>query len=238
VESVARESGAEHRGHPFAALAEAAMRRGLRGLARSALSLVACAAIAQAEEPSAAPESAEIRAAYEVLTADADPVPEMVQQAFVAAEDRDFQRRDAGLSTITRQLAKRVNSPEGGMLSQKLTELSTTRAIAQALEKPEILAWYLHGIYLGRGCYGVKSAALAYFGETPAGLTLAQAALLAALPKAPTLFDPSRNPESARERRNFVLAEMVTAGFVTAERAGAAADAPLGTVEPPGDCTG
>jgi penicillin-binding protein 1A len=91
-------------------------------------------------------------------------------------------------------------------------------------------------VYLGRGCYGVEPASRAYFGTTPENLRLEQMALLAALPKAPTMYDPERRTEKALERRNLLLAEMAKAGFITAAIAQLAAKQPLGVVEPAARC--
>jgi membrane carboxypeptidase/penicillin-binding protein len=180
----------------------------------------------------------QIRDLYATELTGAEVVPTLVQEAFVAAEDRNFFKEEWPISTVTQQLARRFTAPEGGMVSRKLSELATVQTIEATLERPEILAWYLQGIYLGRGCYGVKAAANAYFGKVPEALTLAEAAMLAALPTAPTVFDPSRNPEKALGRRNFVLSEMAKAGFVEDAAAQAAAGDTLGVVEPSQRCDG
>ena len=215
------------------------MRRRLLEGARISLfgiALLACASISLAEDRAGVLAPAEITVIYEEQTAGADVIPKAIQEAFVAAEDRNFFAVENVTSTITQQLAKRFISPEHGMLSRKISEVSTTLAIEQALERKEILAWYLHGIYLGRGCYGVEAASLAYFGKRPDQLGLKDMALLAALPKAPAALDPARNPERALMRRNFVLSEMAKAGFVTDAAGKSAATEPLGVIEPPQRC--
>ena len=227
------------RNHPCLAEAENAMRRLFLDSARLSLfgiALLACASISLAEDRAGVLAPAEITAIYEEQTAGANVIPKVVQEAFVAAEDRNFYAVENGTSTITQQLAKRFIPPERGMLSRKISEVSTTLAIEQALERKEILAWYLHGIYLGRGCYGVEAASLAYFGKRPDQLGLKDMALLAALPKAPAALDPARNPERALMRRNFVLSEMAKAGFVTDAAGKSAATEPLGVIEPPQRC--
>lgn len=227
------------KGQSYSMRSDSAMQRWLLQIARVtgwAIALLVCASVATADDgsPFIAPEK--VRAFYEMQMADADFVPKAVQDAFVAAEDRYFYSGRYVSSTITQELAKRFIPPGRGMQSYKLSELATTIAIEQALERTEILAWYLHGIYLGRGCYGVEAASQAYFGREPEALTLAEAAMLAALPKAPTLFDPSRDPVRARDRRDLVLAEMVKAGFVTEAEADTAAVTPVDAIVPPAKC--
>lgn len=228
-----------HRDHPCLAGAENAMRSRLLDSARISLigfALLAWASISRAEDRAGVLAPAEITAIYEEQTADADVIPKAVQEAFVAAEDRNFYAVENGTSTITQQLAKRFISPERGMLSRKMSEVSMTMAIEQALKRKEILAWYLDGIYLGRGCYGVAAASLVYFGRRPDQLGLADMALLAALPKAPAALDPARDPEKALVRRNFVLSEMAVAGILTDATAKSAAIEPIGVIEPPQRC--
>lgn len=217
------------------------MRPRLRETARMivrVITLLAFASAAWADDQVAVVVPEELKAAYDLQMADADVVPKTVQDAFVAAEDRYFYSGKFASSTITQVLAKRFLRPGLGMVSHKTSEILTTLAIEQILEGDEILAWYLQTIYLGRGCYGVEAAAQAYFNRSPEALTLAQAAMLAALPKAPTKFDPSRHPDKALRRRDFVLAEMVKAGFVTQDAAAVAASSALGAIEPPVMCDG
>ena len=197
---------------------------------------LACASVVWSEERAEFPKPEEVRATYEAQMADVEVIPKTVQDAFVAAEDRNFFGPDSGTSNITRQLTQRFISPGRGVLAYKVSELSITLTLETALEREEILAWYLHGIYLGRGCYGVAAASQAYFGRKPEALTLAQVAMLAALPVSPTMFDPARRPENAFERRNLVLAEMVKAGFVTEAAATTAAATPVEAIVPPGKC--
>lgn len=215
------------------------MRKGLRAAFCSpALVLTLCvfAAVAWSDDRAGGMTSEDIRAIFERQTTGTVVLPKALQDAFVAAEDRDFYTAQGQLSTISQHLAKRFIRPTRGMAAYKLSELSTTLAIENTLTRPEILAWYLQGIYLGRGCYGVDAAAPAYFGRAPAALALAESAMLAALASAPTSFDPSRRPEKAFERRNLVLAEMVKAGFVTEAAGATAARTPLDPIEPPGRC--
>ncbi|HWE25976.1 MAG TPA: PBP1A family penicillin-binding protein, partial [Myxococcales bacterium] len=161
--------------------------------------------------------------------------------AFLAVEDRrfyqhrgiDFRRmlgalwRDLrtfsvreGSSTITMQLARNVFPQQIGparTIRRKLWELVLAREIENKLPKDRILELYLNQIYLGNGLYGIEAASRGYFGKSVHDLTLAEAAVLAALPKAPTTYDPRRYPEVARRRRDLVLRLMADAGAITLE---------------------
>ena len=165
-------------------------------------------------------------------------IPPRVTGAFLAVEDRrfyqhhgiDFHRtlgalwRDLrtlslreGSSTITMQLARNVFPQQIGparTLRRKLSELVLAREIEQKLPKDRILELYLNQIYLGNGLYGVEAAARGYFGKPVGELTAAQAATLAALPKAPTAYDPRRFPDAARRRRDLVLRMMADTGAI------------------------
>ncbi|MBW3629272.1 MAG: PBP1A family penicillin-binding protein [Gemmatimonadetes bacterium] len=163
-------------------------------------------------------------------------LPRHVPMAFVAIEDRRFFDHNGidpvrlvaavrdnlvggwggpGGSTITMQLARNLFPQQLPMnektLRRKLAEIRLARQIEDKFTKPQILELYLNHIYLGAGAYGVEAASRTYFGKTAAQLTVVEAATLAALPKAPSFYDPRRNPDSARERRNLVLLEMANA---------------------------
>jgi penicillin-binding protein 1A len=166
-------------------------------------------------------------------------IPPRVSGAFLAVEDRrfyqhrgiDFRRmmgalwRDLktfsvreGSSTITMQLARNVFPQQIGAartLRRKLWELVLAREIENKLPKDKILELYLNQIYLGNGLYGIEAAARSYFGKSVRDLSVAEAAVLAALPKAPTTYDPRRYPEAARRRRDLVLRVMAEAGAIT-----------------------
>jgi penicillin-binding protein 1A len=184
-------------------------------------------------------------------------LPAHVPAAFVAIEDRRFfdhgaldPRRIAGavwanlrsrgfeqgFSTLTMQLARNLFPEEipGSQRTtlRKLLEIRTAQEIEARFSKPEILELYLNHIYYGNGVRGLGPAARHYFGTPAARLTLAQAALLAALPKAPTRYDPRLHPDRALARRNLVLARMAAQGKAPRDLATAAAAEPLG-VHPP-----
>jgi len=169
-------------------------------------------------------------------------VPEFVQQAFIATEDRRFYqhggldwrgffralvtnlkagRTREGFSTITMQVARNtfaVRKYPARSLRQKLTELRLSRLIERSLTKQQILELYFNVIYMGNGVYGVEAASKDLFGRSVNQLNLPQAAMLAALPKAPSLYTPRRHPERALARRNLVMSLMVQEGYVSANR--------------------
>jgi penicillin-binding protein 1A len=173
-----------------------------------------------------------------------DSVPYHLMEAFVAVEDQRFydhsgidwvrvggaflanvrQREVAeGGSTISMQLARNLFADRlparERTLQRKLLEVRVAREIERRFEKHEILELYLNHIYLGGGAYGVEAAAHKYFGKPAAELTLAESALLAALPKAPTHYDPRARVERAQERRDLVIGRMERQGRITAEEA-------------------
>src|SRR5438132_9511577 len=130
-----------------------------------------------------------------------------------------------GSSTITMQLARNVfpdRLSRARTLRRKLAEMIVARRIERTFSKEQILEMYLNQIYLANGYYGVEAAARGYFGRSAMDLSLPQAAVLAALPKAPSNYDPRRFPDAALKRRNLVLDLMAKHKVITAkEEAGA-----------------
>src|SRR6266849_9362385 len=125
-----------------------------------------------------------------------------------------------GSSTITMQLARNVfpdRLTRARTLRRKLAEMIVARRIERAFDKQQILTLYLNQIYLGNGYYGVEAAAQGYFGRAAKDLSVAQAALLAALPKAPSSYDPRRFPDAAVKRRNLVLGQMTKLKLIDAK---------------------
>ncbi|MGZ4384769.1 MAG: transglycosylase domain-containing protein, partial [Gaiellaceae bacterium] len=110
-----------------------------------------------------------------------------------------------GGSTITQQFVKNTYRQNQRTIARKLREAALAWQLEQRWSKDRILTAYLNTIYFGNGAYGVQQAARTYFRTTAAKLTLPEAALLAGIPKDPGLYDPVRNPRSARERRSLVL---------------------------------
>jgi len=128
-----------------------------------------------------------------------------------------FQIRQ-GASTITQQLARALFLTPERSLTRKIKEALLARKIERLLTKEEILELYLNQIYFGQGVYGVEAAAQTYFGKHASDITLAEAAFLASLPKAPSDYSPYRHPERAKQRQGVVLRRMVDVGFITEEQ--------------------
>ena len=115
-------------------------------------------------------------------------------------------------------------------LGRKIREMILAFRLESTLSKEQILELYLNSIFLGRNAYGVQAASRAYFDKDVADLTLPEVAYLAVLPKAPSTYDPVRQTERALARRNYVLREMESNGYITAAQRAAASAAPLGTI--------
>jgi penicillin-binding protein 1A len=177
------------------------------------------------------------------VTVSLERIPEVVRNAFIAVEDRRFAEHSGldwrgfgrafwrnastlgvreGASTLTMQVARSgfigADRNERSM-GRKLIELRLAPRIEKALTKDQILELYLNLIYLGDATYGVEAASRHYFGKSVNRLSLAEAAMLAGLPRAPSVYDPRDHPERARERRNLVLALMAREGFISASDA-------------------
>ena len=183
-----------------------------------------------------------------------DEYPPMVIQAFISAEDKTFFRhggidypgligavfdygrksvtggRARGGSTITQQVAKYLLQDNEYAISRKIREAILAFRLESTLSKEQILELYLNSIFLGRNAYGVQAASRAYFDKDVSELSLPQAAYLAVLPKAPSNYDPIRQTQRALNRRNYVLNEMESNGYITAAARDAAKAEPLGTI--------
>jgi len=181
-----------------------------------------------------------------------EQIPFLVKQAFLSAEDQNFYqhrgvdpvaiaravftnvqqlgqgKRPVGASTITQQVAKNMLLGNEVSLTRKVREAVLASRIEQALPKDRILELYLNQIFLGQNAYGVTVAAQTYFDKTLAELTVSEAALLAALPKAPSTYNPMRNPSLAKARRDWVIERMAEDGAIAAPVAEAAKASPLG----------
>ncbi len=175
-----------------------------------------------------------------------DRVPKYVQDAFIATEDRRFYQhhgldwwgvaratlRNAtamsvreGFSTIDMQVARNTflaNRYEGRSLRRKLLEIRYAKILEHDLSKDQILDLYLNAIYLGDGVYGVEAASRDLFGKHVWQITLAEGAMLAALPKGPTTYTPRNDPTRAMQRRNLVLDLMAAQGYISRRQANAA----------------
>ena len=132
-----------------------------------------------------------------------------------------------GGSTITQQVVKSILLTSEKSFGRKVREAILAYRIDNFVSKEEVLLLYLNHIYLGNGAYGVEAAAQEYYGKHVEDLNLAEAAMLAGLPKAPSRYAPTSNPTRAKERQAYVLSRMVEAGFVGVEEAQAALKQPL-----------
>ena len=179
-----------------------------------------------------------------------DEIPKIVQDAFVSTEDKRFYQHagidwhraasvvvrsplhgySQGFSTITMQLARNVFPEQISRektVVRKLKEAKIARQIEAKYDKKKILELYLNQIDLGHGAYGVETASQRYFGKSVRDLNLAEAATLAALPKAPARYNPVRYPERAIQRRNTVIELMRQSGKVSDADASRAKAYPL-----------
>ncbi|MGQ9811693.1 MAG: penicillin-binding protein 1A [bacterium] len=170
-------------------------------------------------------------------------MPKYLRDAFIAIEDRKFYRHWGinifsifravledlmagrvvrGASTITQQLARNLfpeELPLERSLSRKIKEAIVAIRIERYFTKNEILEMYLNQIYFGEGTYGVEAASLKFFGKHVDDLTLAEAALLAAIPKDPSRYSPRKNFDRVKKRQEIVLSAMVDMGMISAEEA-------------------
>ncbi|SFM41671.1 penicillin-binding protein 1A [Shimia aestuarii] len=167
----------------------------------------------------------------------ADEIPDMVKQAFISAEDKNFYTHkgyDArgiaaaaveavqsrgqnvrGASTITQQVMKNFLLSGDRKIERKIKEIILATRVEETLSKDQILELYLNEIFLGQNSYGVAAAAQTYFNKNLTELEPHEAATLASMPKAPGKFHPVRNKERVLDRRNFVLREMYENGYIT-----------------------
>lgn len=178
----------------------------------------------------------------------AGQLPERLKQAFIAAEDRRFyehggidgwgvaralvsnvQQRGIreGASTITQQLARMVFLSQEQTLVRKVKEALLAFKLERQLSKERILEQYINNVYLGANAYGAADAAWVYFSKRPEQLTLPEAALIAGLPPAPSIYSPLVNPDLAQRQRRSVLQSMRETGFITKEEEQQANAAPL-----------
>lgn len=169
-----------------------------------------------------------------------DELPVYLPQAFLAAEDRRFYHHGAldlrgvvraaltdlrrrhvvqGASTITQQIARTLFLTPEQTLRRKLQEAGLAMRIEQLMSKDEVLELYLNRIYFGGGAYGVDAAAHTYFGKSARQVTLSEAALLAALPKAPTRYAPTDDFQAAVQRSHLVLRVLLAQHWITRRQA-------------------
>lgn len=163
-------------------------------------------------------------------------IPDRVKNAFIAIEDQRFYEhpgvdvigimralyRDImaqsiveGGSTITQQLAKMLFLNQERSISRKIKEAALSIQIEKRYTKDEILEMYLNQAYFGTRAYGIEAASQTYFGKSSSELSIAEAALIAGLPKAPSIYSPFKNPDKALIRRNIVLKKMLENRFIS-----------------------
>jgi penicillin-binding protein 1A len=180
-----------------------------------------------------------------------DGIPKRLIRAFMAAEDKDFYshhgvdfkgvlraiitniknigtgQRLVGASTITQQVAKNFLLTNEVSFDRKFKEAILAIRIEKVLSKDRILELYLNQIYLGQGSYGVAAAALNYFDRALDNLSIPEVAYIAGLPKAPNNYHPTRRPDAAKIRRDYVIGRMLQEGYVTQAEADSARAEPL-----------
>lgn len=166
-------------------------------------------------------------------------IPDKLQQALIATEDRQFYEHSGvdlkgilraiirdiiagefveGASTLTQQLTKTLFLTPQKTLERKLKEAFLALQLERRYTKDEILELYLNQVYFGSGAYGVEAAAQKFFGKPVSRLNISECALIAAMPKAPSIYSPLVNPELAIKRRNVVLHQMLDVGVISREQ--------------------
>lgn len=178
-----------------------------------------------------------------------EEIPRDLTNAFLAAEDSSFFQHSGisikglgravteavtddegqtGGSTITMQVAKNYFLSPERTLNRKLTELFLARKMEDELSKNDILTLYVNKIYLGEGAYGIRAAAKKYYSKSLESLTIAEMAMLAGLPKAPSKYNPVANPDRALTRRNWIIGRMHELGYISDAQHSEAINAPIG----------
>jgi penicillin-binding protein 1A len=182
------------------------------------------------------------------MIAQYEDYPKILYDAVLSIEDKDFEKHSGfevsrvltaayrdivsrehvqGASTLTMQLARNLFLSSERTYTRKIREIALSVQIERHFTKQQIFTLYANQIYLGHGIYGFATGADFYFGKRVKDLTLEEAALLAALPKAPNNYSPIRNPERALRRRNLVINSMLAAGKITRADAVAARQRPI-----------
>ena len=185
---------------------------------------------------------------YKNTRVSSNEIPKVMKEAFISIEDKNFYKHEGydllalvrstfvniragsskqGASTITQQLARILFLSSEKTFTRKIKELILARRIEKTWTKDEILAMYMNNVYLGEGAYGVGAAADVYFNKKLDKLTLAETALIAGLPQAPSVYSPYQNPDLAVKRRNQVIKRMYANRYITKEEAKKAVEEPL-----------
>ena len=166
---------------------------------------------------------------------DYENIPEYMEQAVVAIEDKRFydhkgvdwyrtagafvemfarNENSYGGSTITQQLIKNLTGEDEITVQRKLSEIFSALELEKKYDKKEIMEWYLNAVYFGEGCYGVQTAAHTYFGKDVSELSLAECAAIVGITNKPTYYDPFYNEENNKVRQETILREMYNQGFI------------------------
>jgi penicillin-binding protein 1A len=183
----------------------------------------------------------------------ADEIPDLIKQAFISAEDKNFYTHQGydlrgiaaagieavrsrgsnvrGASTITQQVMKNFLLSGDRKAERKIKEIILAARLEQTLNKEQILELYMNEIFLGQNSYGVTAAAQTYFNKTLAELAPHEAATLAAMPKAPSDYHPVRERQRLLDRRNYVLREMRENGYIDMATYEAEREMPLRSVQ-------
>ena len=167
---------------------------------------------------------------------DYEDIPEQVEHAVVAIEDKRFYEHHGvdwyrtasaflhmflsmsntyGGSTLTQQVIKNYTGNDDVTVQRKLLEIFQALQLEKNYTKEEIVEWYLNIVYFGHGCYGINAAADYYFGKPPAQLTLAETASIVGITNNPSMYSPYADEESNKERQEIILAEMLSQGYIS-----------------------
>lgn len=186
--------------------------------------------------------------AYKSEKVTIDEMPDNLKKAIVSIEDKNFYHHKGfdvlalvrsmasnimaghivqGASTITQQLARILFLSQEKTFDRKFKELILAYRLEKTIPKNQILEMYLNNVYLGEGAYGVEAASEVYFNKNVKDLNLAECALIAGLPQAPSVYSPYQNMDLALKRRAKVLRRMAEEGYITPEQAGDANSAPI-----------
>lgn len=187
---------------------------------------------------------------------ESEQIPDIAKEAAVAIEDERFYKHKGvdikrttgavigwvgakltgktatyGGSTITQQVIKNITQEKDKTVTRKVKEMMRAIAFEKRFTKDEILSTYLNIAYFGNQCYGIESAAKMYFSKAAIDLTLPEAAMIVGITQAPTRFDPFKNPDTSKEKRNVVLMKMHELGKITEEEYNEAVNTDLGVNE-------
>ena len=174
-------------------------------------------------------------------------IPEVMKNAVLAIEDSRFfehsgvdyrgmlraalanlgRSKSQGASTITMQVARNVYLSAEKSYTRKIYEVLLTFKLEHLLTKEQILEIYMNQIFLGQRAYGFSTASQTYFGKPLRDVTIAEAAMLAGLPKAPSAYNPISNPKRARERQLYIIQRMLENGYISSDEAAAASEEKL-----------